>query len=346
MRSATVIYWYDEEHMPNDGGGQRALAWNRALTELGYQTGIQAIHPGPIVGGQPSNVRRVKRLLAPMPKSRTISAPSTDLVVATVPGVFASLMGDSSVRDRVIFDWMDRWSTNSRTMGRSSLLSLAGGELQGAIWSARERRLSRAAIVNTFAGYADLSALGHDADVWLPNPVAGPKTSIERRRSPVTLGFIGNLNYQPNELSLRWFLKRYDTRLREAGLTMLVAGYGSERVRQWGFDVTVLGVVDDLTSFYESIDIAVVPIRHGGGIKVKALEALAFGVPVIGTAHVREGFPPDLGVRAIVDIDDFLEFPRPLDPLDPTEAAREFSAATFNSRVAEVVRQWSEARAH
>lgn len=338
MTTASIIYWYDEEHMPRDGGGLRVLEWKRALEGIGIDARIDAIHPGPISDAPPSVRTRLKRKLAPMPFSRAVQMPDADIVVATVPGAFSSLAAVPAHGRRLIFDWMDLWSTNALTMGRSSLLSTPGGHVQSRVWARRERDLPGRADWNAFAGFADRTAIGRSHDVWLPTPFEfGASGSASPARRISSVGFIGNLSYQPNEFSLRWFLEKYSQRFTASGIEIVIAGFGSERVRSWGFDVTVLGLVPDVSAFYSDIDAAIVPIRHGGGLKTKAVEALAYGVPVIGTAHVRQGFPPDVGARAILDLDGFLENPSKELEVDTVELAELFARARFDSAVARMV---------
>lgn len=53
--------------------------------------------------------------------------------------------------------------------------------------------------------------------------------------------------------------------------------------------VTVTGTVPDVRPYYADAATAVVPIRSGGGTRIKMLEAFAFGVPVVSTALGCEG---------------------------------------------------------
>lgn len=147
---------------------------------------------------------------------------------------------------------------------------------------------------NTFAGYNDyvkLSGQRTSPSAWLPTPVAWPASPIPRRAEPVRkVGFLGNMNYPPNAMSLRKFIADHSENLKRLDMELVVAGYGSEIVETWTNQATVVGPVDEVSEFYSSVDAVIVPIDHGGGIKVKAVEAMVHGVPVYGTKHVREGF--------------------------------------------------------
>ena len=53
--------------------------------------------------------------------------------------------------------------------------------------------------------------------------------------------------------------------------------------------ITVTGTVDDVRPYYQSALMSVVPLRVGGGTRLKVLEAMAAGTPVISTTLGAEG---------------------------------------------------------
>ena len=55
-----------------------------------------------------------------------------------------------------------------------------------------------------------------------------------------------------------------------------------------------LGIVESPSSFYSIINVALSPIRFGGGLKIKVFEALSFGKPVLATRHSVDGFPKNI----------------------------------------------------
>jgi hypothetical protein len=59
--------------------------------------------------------------------------------------------------------------------------------------------------------------------------------------------------------------------------------------------IEVQGFVDDLADAYRSADCVVVPLLTGGGSPLKFVEALAFGLPVIATAHAAAGLDIQAG---------------------------------------------------
>jgi glycosyltransferase involved in cell wall biosynthesis len=139
-------------------------------------------------------------------------------------------------------------------------------------------------------------------------------------------------------MSLKKFLKKNKRRIAEAGIELVVAGYGSDGIPEWGRQgVTISGPVDRVADFYSSVDAALVPIYHGGGIKVKAVEAMAHGIPVYGTKHVREGFHEDFWTY-IGDIDDLVADSSTAVPVAPVaQVASRFSSGRFCESVEELL---------
>jgi len=64
-------------------------------------------------------------------------------------------------------------------------------------------------------------------------------------------------------------------------------------------DVTVTGTVDDVRPWMARADVYVVPLRVGGGTRLKIFEALAMGKAVVSTTIGAEGLPLRSGVHFI-----------------------------------------------
>lgn len=121
----------------------------------------------------------------------------------------------------------------------------------------------------------------------LPEPAPRPRSFDG---IPVFV-FLGGLDFPPNRDGLAWFLEN----CREAVLAavpefqLLVAGRGSENLppqaRAWGAHVRALGWVEDLDDVLLSSAALISPLRIGSGTKIKVLEALSRGTPVVATPH-------------------------------------------------------------
>jgi glycosyltransferase involved in cell wall biosynthesis len=106
--------------------------------------------------------------------------------------------------------------------------------------------------------------------------------------------FVGTLGYPPNEDAVMWFCAEILPLIRQTlpqAEFVIVGRAPRERVqalaRQSG--VQVLINVSDVGPLYESAQVVVVPLRAGGGTRLKILEAMAYGRAVVSTAIGSEG---------------------------------------------------------
>lgn len=106
--------------------------------------------------------------------------------------------------------------------------------------------------------------------------------------------FVGNYEYAPNLDAVQWLLEEIFPRvwLRCPTARLAVAGYGlPEHWRDRWPDERVewLGFVPDLCDLQRRCAGFVAALRHGGGSKLKVLEAMAAGLPLVSTAQGVSG---------------------------------------------------------
>jgi glycosyltransferase involved in cell wall biosynthesis len=119
-----------------------------------------------------------------------------------------------------------------------------------------------------------------------------PRGLAER---PGSLVFTGAMDWYPNEDAVVHFVASVLPRIRRErpATTLTVAGRNPPpRVRELaGEGVNVTGSVDDVRPFVESASVYVVPLRVGGGTRLKVFEALAMGKALVSTSVGVEGLP-------------------------------------------------------
>lgn len=134
---------------------------------------------------------------------------------------------------------------------------------------------------------------------------AGGQSGASRR-----IVYVGKMNYYPNIEAATHFVERIWPVVRERlpGTTLTIAGSDpAEAVRALDRveGVTVTGTVPDVRPFYRDVLAAIVPLRTGGGTRLKILEAMAAGVPVISTRMGAEGLSVEPGRNILfADVDD------------------------------------------
>lgn len=123
--------------------------------------------------------------------------------------------------------------------------------------------------------------------------------------------FIANFAYQPNADAARHLCERILPRIRGRHpdvRVFLVGNSPPPEVRALaGPNVVVTGTVPAVDPYLDAADVVVCPLRIGGGIKVKVLEALARGKPVVTTSIGVQGLPAAAGEAAVV-VDDPADF--------------------------------------
>ena len=111
---------------------------------------------------------------------------------------------------------------------------------------------------------------------------------------PNRLIYTGALTYQANYNAVQYFLNEVYPIVRqsmpEVNLTITGSKVGVDLSRlRLDDSVSFSGYVDDVRPLVGGSSICVVPIQEGGGTRLKILEAMALGTPVISTSKGAEG---------------------------------------------------------
>ncbi len=160
---------------------------------------------------------------------------------------------------------------------------------------------------------------------------------------PLSLSFIGSLDWMPNLEGLDWFLAQVWPHLRQQWphLRLHVAGRHTPRrlleLREPG--VFVEGEVPSAQDFINAHPVMVVPLLSGSGMRAKILEGMALGKVIISTRLGMEGIAAEHGKNALLaeTAEDFI---RQLDFLTAVpgkalalgKAARSLVAANYDNR--------------
>ena len=127
---------------------------------------------------------------------------------------------------------------------------------------------------------------------WLP-PYFNSLCNIKRAQIEPIILFFGAMGRQENSLSALWFIDKVLPRLTDLPVKFVVLG-GSppeELKNREGKNIHITGFVDDIRPYFESAMCFVAPLILGAGIKVKVLEALSSGIPVLTNKIGIEGIP-------------------------------------------------------
>jgi glycosyltransferase involved in cell wall biosynthesis len=164
----------------------------------------------------------------------------------------------------------------------------------------------------------------------------------DRRPESETLVYNGAPTYHANLDAVRYFASEIlpILRSRRPGIRLLVTGR-TEGVDLAGVaecsGIEFTGYVDDIRTVLNRSAVCVVPLRQGGGSRLKILEAMAAGVPVVTTSVGAEGLDIRHGCHAII-ADSPSDFARAVDMLladasladQLSRSAREFVKRTYD----------------
>lgn len=141
---------------------------------------------------------------------------------------------------------------------------------------------------------AAVATLGHLP--WDSRPALTPRIAPW----PVTVGYLGSSNTM-NTRALGRFLAALDLdRLDADGGEVAVAGAAARGLPERP-GLRLLGPVEDADALYAECDVVANPHEGGTGLKIKTVEALARGRPVIGTAEAFAGLPGEASFHRCAD---------------------------------------------
>ena len=147
---------------------------------------------------------------------------------------------------------------------------------------------------------------GVTARAILPYCFAEFAAPREATPDPVIL-FVGGFAHGPNQEAVLWFVDHVLPLIREHCPAVKLAIVGSNPSPQVlglaGNGISVAANVSDaaLREFYRTSRVAVVPLRYGAGVKLKVVEALREGLPLVTTPTGAQGLP---GLDQVVSICD------------------------------------------
>ncbi|MCX8157194.1 MAG: glycosyltransferase family 4 protein [Verrucomicrobiae bacterium] len=143
------------------------------------------------------------------------------------------------------------------------------------------------------------------ADYGLGNVLGSVPTGVDveyfgqTRPHPVPgrIAFLGSMDWMPNVDAVEWWMKDIWplVKQRHAGASFSIIGRNPPPaiagLPQRESSVQVTGTVPDVRPHLGQAQVLVVPLRAGGGTRIKIYEAMAAGLPVVSTRVGAEGLP-------------------------------------------------------
>lgn len=153
-------------------------------------------------------------------------------------------------------------------------------------------------ILNTLGNVkpSQISQTGIDSSVLIPNA---------KKLEHPSLFHVGSLEWSPNQEGLIWFIDNCWLQIHEKypNLNFYIAGRNAPVWLQKKFglpNVIFKGEIPDAYEFINSKSIMVVPLFSGSGMRIKIIEGLALGKPIVTTPVGTEGIATTSGKNIIV----------------------------------------------
>jgi len=148
-----------------------------------------------------------------------------------------------------------------------------------------------------------LSGPAHVVQTGVDTSFFAPPGQVPKRAHLV---FTGSMDWLPNEDGIRYFVESVLPLIKQTipGVRLTVVGRNPSKslveLSQRDPSIIVTGRVDDVRGYIEKAAAYIVPLRIGGGTRLKIYEAMAMEKPVISTSIGAEGLPVNNGSDVIL----------------------------------------------
>ena len=173
-----------------------------------------------------------------------------------------------------------------------------------ALWTVAVSEEDATLIRNNLNGTEQTEVVDNGVDVEFFRP----QRDVER--DPFKVVFLGSLDWRPNQDGVRLMIDQIFPKVRaaESRASLTIVGRNPP---DWLRDaatqnpgIQLFGTVADVRPFLATCGMTVVPLRVGGGSRLKILESLAMGTPVVSTQVGAEGLRLEAGRHLTVTDDE------------------------------------------
>lgn len=298
-----------------DGGEEKRSVFAEFCREVEFVPFVhppwQKLFPTRLLNPLPSNVQHWQQPAVSDAINRRLTPGRYDLVhicdLVLMPYVLPHKHHTPFVVDRSRVDLQFQLMEH-KTLRFSARDRLLRWESYAKLWR-YEKVLAREALLEVVCGPDDKVFLHKHVSAKAPVLVVAngvdldyfhPASACDPRDPDPTVIFCGAMDYSPNVDALRWFFDSMHDLLLEKcpQVKILIVGKNPlPEVKAYGHrtGVTVTGGVPDVRPYYKRAWIQMVPLRIGGGTRLKIVESLAIGTPVVSTTIGAQGLDLENG---------------------------------------------------
>jgi glycosyltransferase involved in cell wall biosynthesis len=173
-------------------------------------------------------------------------------------------------------------------------------------WERQVIRRAACVVAVTAQDKAEFFSRGARSTALVPNCIdTGTFARVSPSRTAQRLLFVGNYEYAPNVAAVRRLCEGIMPKLWRfhPNARLLVCGNAMPaewRARWTDPKLEFAGYVKDLPSVHAASSLFIAPLTHGGGSKLKVLEAMSSALPVVGTAESMSGLEIENGRHCLI----------------------------------------------
>ncbi|MDX1625706.1 MAG: glycosyltransferase [Wenzhouxiangellaceae bacterium] len=149
-------------------------------------------------------------------------------------------------------------------------------------------------------GHVDVIPHGVDLEAFARAEPVDARARYGIPADHAVIAYHGIYSYAPNLEAVEELATRILPALAERGHPATVLAVGPRPPERAPHGVVFTGAVDDLAGTLKAADLAVVPLRQGGGTRMKILDDFAAGLPVVATPKGAEGIDVADGEQILI----------------------------------------------
>jgi len=156
-------------------------------------------------------------------------------------------------------------------------------------------------ILQKLAPGAEVAVIPNGVDTRAYDPEQSPSLVLE----PHSIVFTGKMDFRPNVDAVLWFYHQILPLIKAQVPDVhfyIVGQKPPPHLRSLAEDpaVTITGYVEDVRPYIAGAGVYVVPLRIGGGTRLKIMEAMALGKAIVSTSLGCEGYPVTPGRELVI----------------------------------------------
>ena len=124
------------------------------------------------------------------------------------------------------------------------------------------------------------------------------KSQIDLKTNSYNILFLGSMFWYPNIHGITWFIDNVFNKLLEKDnrYKLFIVGNSPTRevLKMANTNIIVTGRVNNVDEYIKKADLMIVPLFKGGGVKIKVMESIMKGLPVIASTESINGYPSNI----------------------------------------------------